>query len=349
MLGGRRRYVSGRSRAEIEAAFAQLRREAALGTLDAPTVTLTIADLLHHWLSGNRGTVGAKTWGEHERYVSIYLVPAIGNVSPPDALTPNHLRRLYGALLAPPAGAAWQRPLAPRTVRGIRSTIAQALDQAVADGIVQRNVARLVRPPKVPLTGEAYRILQPAEVLRFWAVARTHRLWALWALATHRPIRSGDVRQLRWSDVDLGAATLSIRRAKTRAGVRAVDLPPEVVAALRAWRVTQHTERLEAGARWTEGGYVFTSRWGTPLGDGSIRRSFRLLLARAGIASARFHDTRHTVISHLLAAGRPLPEVSAMAGHASPAITAALYAHAISAAPADATGALEAFYRRSAG
>lgn len=42
------------------------------------------------------------------------------------------------------------------------------------------------------------------------------------------------------------------------------------------------------------------------------------------------HWLRHTAISHALAGGTPLADVARRAGHANPAITAAIYTHAVS-------------------
>jgi hypothetical protein len=59
------------------------------------------------------------------------------------------------------------------------------------------------------------------------------------------------------------------------------------------------------------------------------------------------HDLRHTAVSSLLAAGIPLAEVSQLAGHASPAITSALYAHAVPRTGAPATRQVADFYRQA--
>ncbi len=62
----------------------------------------------------------------------------------------------------------------------------------------------------------------------------------------------------------------------------------------------------------------------------------------------RMHDLRHTAASHLRADGVPLPEVSQILGHASPAITARVYAHAVKRTPGSAFRQLSDYYRREA-
>jgi predicted ATPase len=83
--------------------------------------------------------------------------------------------------------------------------------------------------------------------------------------------------------------------------------------------------------------------------SGNVLRDFRMLLARAGVPVAyRLHDLRHTAGSHLLAEGVPLPEVSQILGHANPAITARLYAHALKRTRGATFRQLSDYYRRAA-
>ena len=95
-------------------------------------------------------------------------------------------------------------------------------------------------------------------------------------------------------------------------------------------------------------GLLFTTRYGTPLDGNNIRRRFRALLGEAGVPAPqglRFHDLRHTSVSALIAAGVPVPEVAAIAGHATPAVTNQLYAHAVRRARGSALGEAAAFHR----
>jgi integrase len=139
-----------------------------------------------------------------------------------------------------------------------------------------------------------------------------------------------------------------MRAPKTGAGTRMIELEEELLDVLRQHRRRQIAERLLAGPAWVDHGLVFCSQSGTPLLSGGLLRTFRVLLARAGLPTSYcVHDLRHTAVSSLLVAGVPLAEVAQLAGHASPAITSALYAHAIRRSRSPATAQLAAFYRRS--
>jgi integrase len=63
----------------------------------------------------------------------------------------------------------------------------------------------------------------------------------------------------------------------------------------------------------------------------------------------RFHDLRHTDASLSLAAGVPVPTVSAMLGHANPSVTLSIYAHAVPGTMQVAADAMDALLRKARG
>ena len=68
-------------------------------------------------------------------------------------------------------------------------------------------------------------------------------------------------------------------------------------------RTRQLEERLAAGERWSEAGFVFTTPIGTPIGTHSLHRMFKAMLRKAGLPDIRYHDLRHTAATLLLAQG----------------------------------------------
>lgn len=359
LLAGKRHSVHGPTREEVQRQFDELRRRFRMGTLaEGRADQTTLREHLRRWLAGKRGTVEDKTWGNHERNVGLHLEPALGRLRLTQ-LTAEHLRALYGRL-QPPEGH-----LSPKSVREVHLTLRQALQQAVDDGWLARNVALAVRPPRQPQRS-TQRVVSVADLERFWRVAREHRLFALWRIVPYLGGRSGELRALRWEDFDErrrqllicrhltrsedGGRRLHTKDPKTEAGTRLLELDDELVEVLCRHRSWQSQEREWAGPRWVDHGLIFATPWGTPLLSGNVLRDFRKLLARAGVpVHYRMHDLRHTAASHLLADGVPLPEVSQILGHASPAITARLYAHAVKRTRGSAFRQLGDYYRREAG
>lgn len=180
-----------------------------------------------------------------------YVVPHIGRV-PLRNLTVTHLEDLYARLRS--SGRHDGGPLAPKTVLNVHQILRTALGDAERAGLVHRNVARLMDPPGHGAAPEQ-RCWNEHELGQFLQVAIEHRLGpAIW-LAAMTGMRRGEVLGLRWSDIDLDTATLSIRRSvsctgyqvhttptKTRTSRRAIDLDQQTAAVLREWRRTTNSK-----------------------------------------------------------------------------------------------------------
>ncbi len=120
---------------------------------------------------------------------------------------------------------------------------------------------------------------------------------------------------------------LVLTETETDRSRRTIAPPVPLVASLRAHRVRQLEERLAAGCRWRDGGFVFASSVGTGLEPRNLHRAFKAVLTRAGLPNIRFHDLRHSAASLMLAQGVPLRVVMEVLGHSSISLTANTYSH----------------------
>jgi integrase len=64
------------------------------------------------------------------------------------------------------------------------------------------------------------RPLSPVEARKLLDAARGDRIEALYVLAVTTGMRQGELLALKWQDIDLDNATLSVRRTLTRSGGR---------------------------------------------------------------------------------------------------------------------------------
>ena len=233
------------------------------------------------------------------------------------------------------------RTLTPRTVQYIYAVLRRALNQAMRWGMVPRNVAALVTPPRV--IRQEVQPFTPQQARNFLGMIATHRLRPLVAVALSCGLRQGEALGLRWVDgVDLDQGVLHVRHAlqtvggtrrlvelKTARSRRTLTLPAELVTLLRAHRTRQRERRLAAGPQWHETGFVFTTRDGQPLDGGNVTRDFKKLLATAGLPPLRFHDLRHSCASFLLAQGVSPRVVMEILGHSQISLTMNTYAHVL--------------------
>jgi integrase len=336
--GGRdRRTVYGKTRAEVHEKVTALVRQAQQGIV-APNIRLTVEQYLTSWLEEvARRTVRPRTYQNYELIVRRHIVPAIGRV---------RMNRLAAADVRRLLNRAADRDYSPSTVRHIHAVLRVALEQAVRDDLLPRNVARLVQGPKkrtAPIVP-----LDVAEARRLLNEAREDRLYALWAVALGVGLRKGEALGLGWHAVDLDAGVLRVERTLQRIGgalrldepttersKRTVRLPAVCVEALRRHQERQAEERA-AAHYWVDTGLVFTTKIGTAIDPRNVNRWLAELCSRAGVRSIRPHDLRHTCASLLLAQGVPARVVMEILGHSQIAVTMDIYSHVLPAMQDDA-------------
>jgi len=282
-------------------------------------------------LNSVRDRVRQRTYERYESIVRVHLAPAIGKVKL-KALTPDHVRGLYREKL--------DGGLAPRTVLHIHRTLSKALKQATDDGLVPRNAAAPVKPPRP--RREEIRPLDREQVRVLFEAAGEDRLEALYVVAVTTGLRRGELQGLKWEDLDLEAGTLQVRRtlSEPRGGFvfeapksgkgRNVRLTQKATTVLREHRRRQIEERMRLGTLGNDHGLVFPSGAGTPLSGGNLNRAFKALLRRAGLSSMiRFHDLRHTCATLLLQQGVNPKFVQELLGHRDVSLTLNVYSHVL--------------------
>jgi len=317
------------TRAEVQQQLTAALRANQLGLLVAPE-RQTVRQFFDRWLvESAKPTLRPLTFQRYGQLLRIHILPALGRI-PLAKLGPHHVQQFMNDKLK--AG------LSPRTVEFCHAVIRSALKQAERWGLVPRNVATLVDAPRVRRS--EVEPLTPDDARQFLEVVANDRSGALYTVALACGLRRGEALGLRWEDVDLESGALTVRHAlqringklqlvepKTARSRRTIPLPDVAIAAIRRHRVGQLEERLLAGSRWRDTGFVFTTRIGTPFDERSVSRRFHLALARAGLAPQRFHDLRHTCASLLLAQGVHARLVMETLGHSQIGLTMNTYSH----------------------
>jgi integrase len=163
-------------------------------------------------------------------------------------------------------------------------------------------------------------------------------------------MRRGELLGLRWSDIDLKAARLTVNQSlerlqgkttfkspKTQGSRRTITLPALTVEALKEHRSAQG--RIGAGE------LVF-SHGGIPWDPNSLTKAFDRLIEATGVRKITLHGLRHTHISHQLMDGVHVKVVSERAGHANVSITLSVYAAFVPTLQADAAAGVDVWLRQ---
>src|SRR5262249_29057485 len=137
-----------------------------------------------------------------------------------------------------------------QTDRILAGTFAHALRR----GIITRNPMAGLAPSERPQrrNKRAVARLDAATLTRLVAAATTKRWRVAFGLAAYAGLRLGEIRGLRWQDVDLDAGTVTVRRSlltdgtakppKTKAGERVVPILPALRRLLVEWKLrSPHT------------------------------------------------------------------------------------------------------------
>lgn len=289
-----------------------------------PRSSLTVEAWFTKWAVSRHATC--------KRYVAKHIVPALG---------PIVLQKLTAADIRAHYAFLQDEGLAANTVRLVHVYLRGGMDQAERDGVVVKNIARDVTPPKKqrPDTPEPW---DGDELRRFLATAKPDRLYPFWRLACMTGMRRGELLGLRWSNLDLDASMILVEGTKTDSSRRSVDIDAETVAVLRTWKRTQLEEWMGlGGGRPT---LVFTHETGRASSPKDVFLGFNALQKADRLRHVRFHDLRHAHATHLLKQGTPIHVVSQRLGHASPTITLGIYAHVVPGQQAEAAAKFAAMF-----
>jgi integrase len=247
-------------------------------------------------------------------------------------IRPENLAALYATL---------SQSLAPRTVRHVHLVLHKAFAQAEIWGLVRQNPADLAKSPPIPQTEIS--ILQPDETRDLLNCLKGHRLFLIAALALATGMRRNEMLALRWCDVDLDGARLTVAQAleqangvvrtkapKTSAGRRTISLPLPMVAELRQHWTAQQEQRMALGlGRSPADGFVLAAIDGGPQRPDPISKAWGEVMDKMGMPQVTLHSLRHTHCSMLIASGMDILTVSRRLGHASPGVTLNVYGHLI--------------------
>ncbi|KAB1940606.1 site-specific integrase [Micromonospora sp. ALFpr18c] len=365
----KRKFVYGATWEEAHTKLVDLKSRSQRG-IPVPDRAWKLADYLPYWLAAYVSDLKPTTARGYESAVRLHIVPALGTKRL-DGLQVQHVKAFMdefrrkclcctnGLDKIRPAerrccsvGRCCQHYPSARQIQFVHAVLRNALQHAMREELVSRNVAKLVRIPS-----PRYKVgkgLSVDQVRKILDTATGHRLHALYVVAATMGLRRGELVGLRWSDLDLDEGTLRVQQtvqrvagklhvqdAKTEDSEAVLPLPEVTWLTLLEHQERQQSEREALAEVWEEHDLVFPSERGTPMEPTNLSRSFARLRETAGLPGVRLHDLRHTVVSLLMELGVPPHVVQAIARHADVKITLKVYAHANLDAMRQALGKLD--------
>jgi integrase len=248
--------------------------------------------------------------------------------------------------------------------RKARGVLGRVLRYAVRKGRLTLDVTANADPLARDDRDRTKDALEPEQVRALLTAARGTEWEAAVVLLGLLGLRRGEVLGLAWESVDLAAGTLTVARnmvtldagepslgaPKTKGSGRTLNLSVPAVGVLKAQRVRQAEHALAAGRYWSgtfhddhgdQVALVFTDEAGRPLPAHRLNDALTRFARTAGIdARVTPHVLRHSAASLMIAEGMDIAAVAAVLGHASPAVTTSVYAHALRRTQARATAVI---------
>jgi len=332
----KKHFVYGKSRPEVVAKKAEWEDDFKKGVL--PTKTkMTVSQWLDTWLETYaKVRVRQNTYEDYKRIVEGHLKPKLGSFILKE-LRPEQVQKILNQKLIN-GNIKTGEALSPRRIEYIYVVLNSALEQAVKNRLIVRNVCNAVDKPKkskhefIPWTQE--------QTNDFLSSVKGNRLFPVYITEWGTGLRRSELLGLKWEDIDLKRGMLSVRRAmvrvkgsyvfgdpKTKRSKRTIPLPERVTKELKAWKKRQTVEEVAFDGEYNPLNLVFCNELGQPTNPDFISRSFKKDLETAKLPEIRFHDMRHGHATMLLELGENLKVVSDRLGHSSVAMTGDTYSH----------------------
>lgn len=301
-------YTRKTARAELDARLTDVRRGVARHERTGETFGEAAAEWLR-WVE-SRGRKPSTISG-YRSMIHRHLDPAFGNL-PLDRVTADRIEAYLATI----------GDRSPRTRNKLVIMMNGIFERARRRYARQRPPVIVANPTRdierVPGPRRAgIDVYTPEEVHSLGRAAADDQDAALILTAAFTGLRQGELRALRWRDVDFSRATIRVERSVTMRHAVGTPKSGRGRAVPMADDVAKTLARLgQRGAHDGEDDLVFPGRDGGFFDTSALVRRYREAQKHAGLRELRFHDLRHTFGSVAVNRADSITELQAWMGHA---------------------------------
>lgn len=302
--------------------------------LTAENQKITIAEYCKRWLAAKSISVRSSTLDDYQRICRLYIVPGLGE-KPLRNIKTADVNTFYAGLSGRDTGT--------QTIDYVHRVLRGVFFGAMREGIVSANPCIYASRPKVRKKRNVD-VMSEKEATTFLAYGDATPYSVLLRTALVTGMRLGELLGLTWRDIDFENGLISVNKqiptrhvkgvprvaskTKTESGNRTLPIGRSLLKDLEDHRTSLQRQIILMGKSWKNQDLVFPSSIGTPLQPGYPEKTCKEIFANIGLGNDfTFHNLRHTAASIMLKNGMSLVEASRYLGHASPSITAEIYAH----------------------
>jgi phage integrase len=335
-----RKQFYGKTQKEVKEKLEEYKRNMLIGnTLNKDKITLE--DWFYNWLfdykkSELKATSFTRYYNLYKNYIKN---TSLGKIKLQD-LKAAHLQKYYKNLL--------NEGVSPGTINQLNGKLKTCLGEAERQEYILKNYAKIVTLPKIQENKEVS-VLTKEQQEKLLEAIKGHDLEMLYIIALSTGIRKGEIRGLKWSDVDFTKGEITVNRTisniaiyengeivgwqlveqspKTKNSIRSIPLPKNVLTKLKSYKKEQNKHILYMGEAYNNHDYVFPNFDGNLIDEKTPGRRLNTILKHIDIPPIRFHALRHTYATRLFEARVPPKTVQHLMGHSDITTTMNIYTH----------------------
>jgi len=275
---------------------------------------IRFTDYAHSYLQGKKDQIALNTCEKYEGYYKNYFVPAFDGLMLTD-MTKDKVQSFIHEIA---------KKLKPPTIHDMISSVLQPiLNEAVDEGLTERNLAKNVKCPKVR-KATTKRAFTNEEIRNIFIAAKGHYQWGALPLLFYTGLRRSELLPLTWDDVDFEHRIIHINKAlvtlnngyvlndynKTESSTRTITMNESLAKCLMYYK--EHIQH-------NKNHYVISQKKTDHLVDpNNFSRTVRTWVRKAGIKDKiGIHAFRHSFITISIENGTPWVVIKQQTGHTS--------------------------------
>lgn len=347
MIDGKRYLIHGKTIAEVQKQVTDLKYRLAHG-LFVDKKKITFGEWFNTWMKEYKeGRIKAGTLAAYQKYYNGCIKERFGNVYIND-IRGEHVQRLYNDLV--------KEEYAVSSIKVVSAVLNGCFSQAMKNGLIERNPINAATLPRQTEKKSRQALTKEQQEL-FMEYAKESYLYNMFAIMLRTGMRSGEVRGLKYIDIDKKKNVIHVQRTlkylehkgffedtpKTHTSKRDIPLTKDTLAILEEQRLFWKFDIVKLDR------YLFCNENGDPLSrervQGEIDRTIRRIHG-AGYEFDRItsHVFRHTFATRAIEAGMQPQVLKTILGHSSLAMTMDLYSHVMEDIKADEMEKIESAF-----